>query len=144
MDPLLLIAIVLAGLLLAGAGLAMLGGNRGQQVDKRLEEFVVGATTATTATIVPNAPPPRIDVADRLDERLVKKDFAQKIKDRLAKADLKLRVSEYIALQVGCCLGAAGAVYLFFDQKLLFAILGAIAGLRLPLIYTNMAANRRL
>ncbi len=141
--PPILIAIAGIGLvMMLGAGLGMLLGGNNRQVAQRMEEFVVGIETVE----VPE--PDRrkrsgAGLSDRFDERLVKRDAFDRIRKRIARAGVKLRVSEYVMLQVGAAVALwfAGG---FFFEGVIFPILGAILGLRLPRMYINFMAGRRL
>jgi tight adherence protein B len=112
-------------------------------VDERLEQFVGSATTVEIADEV-GSDVPRSDMADKLDKALTSRNFFDPIKDRIAKSDVKLRVSEYIILIVISALGVMGLGLFFFDGSILMAIIGFLVGLRLPRMYINNAAKRRM
>ncbi len=134
---------VFALFLLVGAGVAFITSGNQQAVDERLEQFVGGATQEEIAEAVEVAAG-RTNVADRLDRAIASRGFTGRIRQRIAEADLKLRVSEYIALQFICAIGLALLAFLFLGGNVLFIILGAIFGLRLPKMYANNAATARL
>jgi tight adherence protein B len=137
-----LIAAGIAILLMLGAGIALVAGGRGN-VDERLEQFVGNATTVEVVEEIVDSRP-RVDVADKLDKILSGRTFFDPIKIRIAKSDVKLRVSEYIVLVVLSGLGVMGLGYYFFDGSWLMAIAGFVFGLRIPRMYINFAANRRM
>ncbi|MDX1616431.1 MAG: hypothetical protein R3300_19125, partial [Candidatus Promineifilaceae bacterium] len=64
MDPLLLLAAAAGILMILGAGVALLSGDRAE-VDERLETFVSGS--ATPAIELTQPAPRQTDMADRLD-----------------------------------------------------------------------------
>lgn len=137
-----LIAAGIAILLMLGAGIALVAGGRGN-VDERLEQFVGNATTVEAVEEIVDSRP-RVDVADKLDKVLSGRTFFDPIKIRIAKSDVKLRVSEYMVLVVLSGLGVMGLGYYFFDGSWLMAIAGFVFGLRIPRMYINFAANRRM
>jgi tight adherence protein B len=133
----------LAGLLVLvvfGTIIAFVTSGGRAQVDSRLEEFVSGGAVVA---IEPDIQAPRQDMADRFDKAIASRGFTAKIRSRIAKADVKLRVSEYIALQLLCAMGLGGAGY-YFAGGTAMAIVGALFGLMIPRFYTGFAATRRL
>lgn len=142
MNPLILLIGAAAVLMIAGAGVALLSGGRGD-VDDRLEQYVGAGGATEIAVDLPQQPKDTV-VADRIDRAIEGRGFTQGIRSRIAKADAKLRVSEYLALQVLAGLGVGAAVYFLLGNNTLFAILGAIFGLFIPRFYLSFAAKRRL
>lgn len=141
MNPLILLVAVAGVLMIFGAGVALIAGSR-SEVDRRMERYVGGATQAAAVDEGPLISRPK--VSDRLDKAIGERGFSTGIRARIAKADVKLRVSEYIGLRL-IFAGAAGFLcFLLFDNILVIAIVGAIAGSFIPLIYLNIAARRRL
>ncbi|MBP8002859.1 MAG: type II secretion system F family protein [Chloroflexi bacterium] len=133
---------ILALFLLIGASVAFISSSGQRTVDERLEQFVGGVSADEMAEAVEVASN-RTDVADRLDKAMVGRGFADRIRIRIAEADVKLRVTEYIILQILCAVGGAVAGYFLFSGNEIFAALGAVLGLRLPKMYmTNAAASR--
>ena len=125
-----------------GAGLALLaGGNR--TVDERMEQFVGGYDLEIFEPEEVESQRSSPDVADRLDKVLSSRDFFEPIRKRIAMADLKLRVSEYMALQIIVALVLA-AVAFFLGAHPVVVVVLFIVGLRVPKIYVNFMANRRL
>lgn len=142
MPPLMLIAGGIALLLLLGAGIALIAGDRGN-VDERLEQFVGNAATVELADEIEDSGS-RVDFADRLDKLLSGQTFFGPVKERIAKSDIKLRVSEYIVLVILAGFGGMGLVYFLLDVPLWLASFGFIFGLYVPRMYLNYAANRRM
>lgn len=142
MSPILLILVAAVALLMMfGAGIALLSGGRGE-IDERMQQFV---TTGDVEMIDPEQyDVPRPDMADRLDERLSSRGFFEPIRKRIAMADVKLRVSEYIMLQVIAAFVLAGVARFIFNLNIVLVIVIFIIGLRLPRMYIGFAANRRL
>ncbi len=137
----LIIVAIAAFLLMMGAGIAYITGNRGN-VDERLEQFVGNATTVEVMEEVEESAP-RSDMADRMDNVLSGQTFFTPIKERIAKSDVKLRVSEYMFMVVIAAVGVAGLAWYFFDGWVA-AVVGFVFGLRIPRMYINYAANRRM
>jgi tight adherence protein B len=145
MSPLLLILGGFALLFILGAGVAIIAGGRQTVVDERLEEFVssVGVVELPEDDVVgPLIKKP--DYADKLDNVLSGRTFFGSIQDRIRRSDIKLRVSEYIIFMAVCGILGAGAGFFFFNQSLLVALIGVLVGIRIPKMYINFAANRRL
>lgn len=143
MSPLIIAAIALGLVMILGAAAALLLGGSSRQVSQRMEQFV-GAYTPTVDVEEPATASRRSPaLSDRFDERLVKRDTFDRVRKRIARSDVKLRVSEYILLQVLASVGLAGIGYFVLDN-LLYAILGAVLGLQLPRMYVNFMASRRL
>ncbi len=142
MDPLILLIAAAAVLMVMGAGAALLTGGR-SDVDDRLDQYV-GAGGA--APIVVDQPQQQRDtiVADKIDKAIEGRGFTQGIKTRITRADAKLRVSEYMAIQVMAAVGVGAAVYFLLGRNTVFAVLGAIFGLFIPRIYLSVSAKRRL
>jgi len=137
----LIIVAIVAVLLMMGAGIAFITGNRGN-VDERLEQFVGNATTVEVMDEVEESAP-RSDMADKMDSVLSGQTFFTPIKERIAKSDVKLRVSEYVFFIGISAVAIAGLAWYFFDGWIA-AVVGFVFGLRIPRMYINYAANRRM
>lgn len=142
MSPLVIVVIALGLVMIVGATAALLGGGN-RQVSQRMEQFV-----GAYEPVVEAEEPERISrrgagFSDRFDERLVKRDAWDRVRRRIARSDVRLRVSEYILLQILATFVLAGVGY-FVLNNVLYAILGAVLGLQLPRMYVNFMANRRL
>ena len=141
MSPLVIIVGILAFMILAGAGAALvLGGGRGD-VEKRLDQFVSTTPIEVEEEVVSSSGP---DVADRLDKVISGRDFVKPIRDRISKADVKLRVVEYMVLVVLSAVGVGVLTYMLMNQNIFLAVAGSIFGLRLPRILLGMTADRRM
>ena len=134
------IGIGIALLLMFGAGLALLGGDR--EVEERLEQFVGPYEPELVSVEGVEEEPP--DLAERLDNILQQRPFFEPIRQRIAMADVKLRVSEYITLQLLAAFGLAAVAYYIFDLSVLIVIVLFLVGLRLPRIYVSFMARRRM
>jgi tight adherence protein B len=145
MDPMIIVVLGIGSLMIFGAGIALLSGAAASGVDKRLEEFVgpAGTLSIEEAQSI-QGQQGRAGLGDRMDDALEGRGFADKIRTRISKADVKLRVSEYIALQLLSAVGGGFLAYQFFSQSTLLAILGVLVGLRVPRIYMGVMASRRL
>lgn len=124
-----------------GAGLAIFaGGNR--QVEERMEQFVGEYEAEAFERVTVEDEGAR--VSDRLDDAIADRPFFDPIRKRIAMADVKLRVSEYIGLQFVSAFGLALIGYWILDLNIVLVIVGFVIGLRLPRMYINYMANRRL
>jgi tight adherence protein B len=142
MSPLLLILVgAVALLMMFGAGVALLSGGR-SEVNERMQQFVAAGDVEMIDPEEFDIPRP--DMADRLDERLSERGFFEPIRKRIAMADVKLRVSEYIVLQIIAAFAIAGIARYIFGLNIVLVIVLFIIGLRVPRMYIGYAANRRL
>ena len=141
MSPLLLLAAGIALLMMFGAGVALLAGGR-SEVDERMQQFVV--TGDAEAIELEEYAGSQQDMADRLDEALSDRGFFEPIRKRISMADVKLRVSEYIILQIISAFGLAAVAHFIFSFSSVLVIVVFLFGLRAPRIYLGMAAGRRL
>jgi len=124
-----------------GAGLAIFaGGNR--QVEERMEQFVGEYDAEAFERVTVEDEGTR--VSDRLDDAIADRPFFDPIRKRIAMADVKLRVSEYIGLQFVSAFGLALIGYWILDLNIVLVVVGFVIGLRLPRMYINYMANRRL
>ena len=140
MELYLILGIGVAMLMVLGAGIALIGAGRGN-VEERLDQFVGSAPTFEVDEIEPVTAGP--DLADRIDRSLAGRSFTDRIRDRILKADLKLRVSEYIVLQLIVMAAAGFLIYLLLSNVWLIPI-GVIIGAFIPRMVTNFLATRRL
>lgn len=143
MTPLIIILGLAGFLLIAGAAVALVASGGKQDVD-RLEQFV-GTTTVVDIPEEGESKPGGPDVADRMDRALSGRNFFQPTKEKISKADVKLRVAEYLALMgIFAFVGAALGYFLPQENSRLLAVVGFLVGSRVPPIYINMAASRRM
>lgn len=142
MPPLILILVgAVALLMMFGAGIALLSGGR-NEVSERMQEFVSAGEMEMIDPAQYNVPRP--DMADRLDKAMAGRGFFEPIRKRIAMADVKLRVSEYMFLQVLLAFVAAGIGRFVFNWNIVLVIVLFLVGLRVPRMYIGFAANRRL
>lgn len=137
--PLILIGGV-AMLMIMGAGIALISGSR-STVDERLEEFVGGNEVID---FEPETSIRERKVADRIDRTMANRGFFPRIKGRLAKADVKLRVSEYLLLQVLSAAGFGVAFFFLTDSNPVLGVVGVILGFFVPGMYVSFAARKRM
>ena len=144
MNPIIVLALAAGGLMILGAGLALIAGGGRGEVDERLQQYV--SNPAGEAAIIVEAPKSSREfaVADKVDKVIAGRGFSDSIKNRIAKADAKLRVSEYIAIQVLSIVGFGALGYFVFNESLVLAIIGGIVGFFIPQFYLSNAARRRL
>lgn len=142
MPPVLIL--VLAGvalLLVIGGIIVTVRAGQSSEVDERLSQ-IAGDTTEVA---VPRVPAERTSVfADRLEETVAERGFAQNIKAQLQQADLKLRVSEYLVLYLLSVVGFGAISWLLFGKSIPFTLFGVAAGFMAPRIYVKQAAKKRL
>jgi tight adherence protein B len=142
-NPIILLVLAAGALMILGAGIALIAGGGRTEVDERLQQYVTNPTA--DATVIVETPKSReFAVADRVDKVIAGRGFSDSIKSRIAKADAKLRVSEYIAVQVFSIVGFGALGYFIFNESLVLAVLGGILGFFIPQFYLSNAAKRRL
>jgi tight adherence protein B len=82
-------------------------------------------------------------VADYLDKSFGQSNWFETISKDLARADLKLRPTEYVALKIIACLGAAVIASILF-QNIIFGAVGAVVGFLFPDFYIKQKISGRL
>ena len=73
---------------------------------------------------------------------LTNRGFAASMATDLARANLSLTVSEYVVLR-GCIIAVCVAIPFLFTRQALFALLGALVGFALPLLYVRRRQGQR-
>jgi tight adherence protein B len=139
MPPVLILGLAgVALLLVVGGIIATVRAGQSSEVDERLSQ-IAGDTTKVVA---PRTPKERTSVfADRLEETVAGRGFAENIKAQLQQADLKLRVSEYLVLYLLSVVGFGAISWLLFGKSIPFTL---FAGFMAPRIYVKQAAKKRL
>lgn len=140
------IVYVLAGvvfLVVVGVVIYAARARQGAQVDERLTRYSGGGLDL----VVPAEQ--RVErsmiIADRLEKSVSGRGFAVKIGAQLKQSDLKLRVSEFLILQVVAVFFAGLVSFVLLDKGSLgaFTFLGAAAGYFFPGMYVKRAAKKR-
>jgi len=138
------------GVIIALAGLALLlilGGvvvsvraGPGTQVEQRLSRYSGGQSQA----VVEERRLERTSVIpDSLERAVSQQDFASGMKSKLRQADLKLKVSEYMLVHVASVLVFGAVSWVLFNQSVIFALVGALAGFFAPRFYVGQRAHKR-
>jgi tight adherence protein B len=143
MPPIVIAIAAIALIMMFGAAAALLLGGSNREVSQRMEQFVSGYAPAVEDEQPARRARSGSAISDRFDERLVKRDAFDRVRKRIVRADVKLRVSEYIILQILAAV-FLGAVGYFVLNSIIYAVLGIVLGLRLPRMYVNFMASRRL
>lgn len=145
MSPLIIIVGLLGLLLIAGAAMSLVLGGGQRDVDERMQQFVATSTTVVDIPEQSDEKERGPDMASRMDKALSGRNFFEPLRDKISKADAKLRVSEYIVLVVLASVGGAAAGYFFSkDGSMLLPIIGFVVGSRIPAMYINSAAKKRM
>ncbi len=142
LPPWLLILAGVSFLVIVGGVLTSVVAGRSPRVDERLSRYTAGQAE----TIEASAPVERSSlIADRLDSSVAERGFAVNIRSQLQQADIKLRVSEYLMLQVLSIFGVGLLSWFLMDKGEFgaFTVIGAVAGFFVPRIYVKQAANKR-
>jgi tight adherence protein B len=143
-------AVAAAAILLIFIGLTA---GRGSGVSSRLERYASGRKPDATAKKTGDGP-----VSDFLansaalasiNKRVEERDFGANLARELARADLKLKVSEYILIWIGCTLGVPALMFLlspFFPTlgNPLFLLLGGVVGFFIPRFWLGRRKAGRL
>jgi len=82
-------------------------------------------------------------LAGLLNRSLSNRGFAASMATDLARANLSLTVSEYVVLRM-CSIAVCAAIPFLFTRQAFFALLGAVVGFMLPLIYVHHRQGQRL
>jgi tight adherence protein B len=151
MNPFMLIAglIAAAGIMVFFVGLATArrASEGAEEVQSRLFQYGVGSAPMSAA---PKAPPASMrervarlfePAAQRLGQGNVKKG-KKPLAEQLQKADLKLRTSEFIAIQFG--LVALLAIIGFLRWGIIQAIIAGVVGYFIPGFYVRYRMGKRL
>ena len=141
MNILIILGVVVAMLMVLGAGIALVSTGRGN-VEERLDQFVGGTPTFEVDEEV-GAIAAGPDLADRIDRSLAGRSFTDRIRDRILKADLKLRVSEYIIVWL-LVIAAGGLAFWGLFGTIWVVPFGMLIGSVIPRMVTNFLAGRRL
>jgi len=145
MSPLTL-ALIIGGIavvmLIAGIVSTFFGGKG--TIEERLDRYTGQAVAVAPAREeAPDEKKERRSIlGEQLDKALAGRSFAKNISDQLARADLKLRVSEYLLLNLITVLVGAALAYFLFARFL--APIGAIVGYFAPRWYVKYLQGRRL
>ncbi len=143
MDMTLLIPI-LAGLsvTLIVLGFA-LGRRSGPSLEERLDRYAVREVELMEQRKKGKLTEEDSSIAGRLNRVIVKKESADKIAAELARADLKLKVSEYILLNIASIIFFALLGQLIFRSPLL-ALASGVFGYFAPRLYVKRRQSQRL
>lgn len=143
MNPLVLLLVFILLLMIFGAVVSFVVSRRNSGVDERMEQFV---GVETTLDIPDDFEDTRSgpDAADRLDKLLSGRSFFEPIRTRISKADVKLRVSEYFMSMGVAGLAVSALAYLWINKNPIVLIVAFVFGMRIPKIYINFTANKRM
>ncbi|MDH3943800.1 MAG: type II secretion system F family protein [Anaerolineae bacterium] len=83
-------------------------------------------------------------LTDWINTRVEKSSFGENIKRELAQADLQLKPGEYVAIIGLSSIGLGVFSYYFFNQSILFALLGFVLGPFIPRIFVKRQQAGRL
>ncbi len=146
----LIVAIIAAlAVVLIAVGLATSGGSG---VNARLERYASGKPEAKAASTGPGG------IAGMLNEstavaslnRVVEqRDFGANLARDIARADLKIKISEYLLIWLGCILGVPAGMFL---ASVIFPalanpfllLIGGLIGFMIPRFWLNRRKNGRL
>jgi tight adherence protein B len=139
MNPLVLPIVAAAAVLILFIGLSQAGRGREEIIEERLDQYGTRRVIEEAVSDRKKGP----SAMDGLEQAMSRRGFAANLQADLARADLKLRVPEFMALNLG------SVVVFFFLGRLIFgsALLGllfGIIGFFVPRIYVNFRKGRRL
>ena len=83
-------------------------------------------------------------LAQNIDEAIGDRGFAQRISTELARANLRITVTEYILLVIGCMVAFGALMFLVYRGNPVMALLGCVVGFFVPRIYLGVRKARRL
>jgi tight adherence protein B len=130
----------LALLLIVGGVVVSVRAGPGTKVEDRLSRY----SGAQSEAVSLERRSERVSVIpDSLERAVSERDFASGIKSKLRQADLKLKVSEYMLLHVVSALVFGVISWFLFNQSVVFALIGSLAGFFAPRMYVSQRARKR-
>lgn len=112
-------------------------------VEERLDRYL-DTSTVKPADIIGEEEGAGSIVRDWLNAIVEGSSFGENLAKELARADLKFKAGEYVALVVASGLLTGVFSYYFFDNSILFTLLGAIGGLFIPRLIVKRQQGVRL
>lgn len=113
-------------------------------VEERLGRYLDTSSTVQPADILGEEEGAGSIVRDWLNAAVESSSFGDRIAKELARADLKFKAGEYVALVVLSGVLTGILSFYFFANSILFALLGAIAGLYIPRFFVRRQQAIRL
>jgi tight adherence protein B len=121
-------------------GLVITRGEEKQLVDERLGRYLDEQEAASS---VP-AEEKTSFLAEWLTGAATRFSWGQKISKQLAQADLKLKVGEYLAVNLLVIAGVAFIAWWFGGRSIFSAMIGGVVGFFIPGFYVNRQKGKRL
>lgn len=113
------------------------------ELDERIEEWVQGGGQEAGGGDFSLQDELSGSLLGRVEQTVIRQDFAASIKEDLARADLTLTVTEYLLIRVALVVVFFLIGYLL-QRNLLLGLFMAVGGLFLPTIYVRTRQSRRL
>ncbi len=151
METGLIVAIVAAlAVVLIAVGLATSGGGSG--VNARLERYASGKPEAKAASSGAGGIAGMLNdsaAVASLNRVVEQRDFGANLARDIARADLKIKISEYFMIWIGCILGVPAVMFLLSVVFPALAnpfvlLIGALIGFMIPRFWLNRRKNGRL
>jgi tight adherence protein B len=118
-------------------------GSGESSVEERLSRYTELKASTETAEPSKEEKQKSTPITDFLDKSFSQSSWFESISKDLARADLKLRPTEYIALEVIACVGIAVAAGFIF-HNIVFGLIGAVVGYFVPGFYVKQKQSGRL
>jgi tight adherence protein B len=83
-------------------------------------------------------------ISDWVNDRVSSYSWGDSLSRELARADIKLRVGEYLAVNVIAIVGGGAVAWLFGGRQIMSALIGAGIGFFLPRMYVGRQKSARL
>jgi len=136
-------------LLIAGGMLAAIIGygayivvrGRKSEIEERLGRYTTGPQEAVEERVSEKRPSV---LAERLDEALARRGFAENMRTQLARADLKLTVGEFLSAVVIVVVLLAGGAYILTGGNPVITLLAGVIGFFAPRWYVSFLQRKRL
>jgi tight adherence protein B len=138
LNPIVLSVIAFLAVLLLFIGLGRAERASDEVIEDRLDRYGSRADLE-----VDTGPRKRRSAMDGLDDMMANRGFGATLQVDLAQADLKLRVSEFVILNIG------SIILFFFVAKVIFnsvllALVFSVVGFFAPRVYLNFRKSRRI
>ncbi len=138
-----ILAIVVAVMAALAILFLFIGLSAGKATDEAIEERLDRYGARIEEVVGPTESKKGRSTMDGIEAAVTKRGFAENLRTDLARADLKLRVSEFMMLNVLAVILFFLLARLIFGSVLLGLVFGII-GFFVPRIYVNMRKSRRL
>jgi len=134
--------LIFLAILLGVIGFTLIRGEKKGEIFERLENLTKVGSQESDDNANRLASIDYTKILAKVGKGLSGLSFSEKLEDDLDKADILLRIDEFIGLLVLMALGF-GLVVLVFSNNVIYALIGALLGAVLPLVYVQYQKAQR-